>query len=72
MSRLEMSEPQRVIAQWNSKRLLDEAFQLLREGRLSAEGLVHPIVPFSEAAEAYREIDESPEKSIKLGISHEV
>jgi len=72
ISSRDMSEPLRDHPLWNSKRLLDEAFQLLREGRLSAEGLVHPIVPFSEAAEAYREIDESPEKSIKLGISHEV
>ena len=27
--------------------------QLTRAGRLRSEGLVHPIVPFEESAEAY-------------------
>jgi hypothetical protein len=30
---------------------------------------VTPVVPFDESVEAYREIDEHPERSIKLGIS---
>jgi threonine dehydrogenase-like Zn-dependent dehydrogenase len=65
------SEPFRDHPLWNMQRLYAEAFALLREGRLSVEGLVHPIVPFSESAEAYRAIDEAPEKSIKLGVVYE-
>ncbi|MBI1929562.1 zinc-binding dehydrogenase, partial [Candidatus Poribacteria bacterium] len=38
------SEPFRDHPLWNTKRLYAEAFALLREGRLSVEGLVHPIV----------------------------
>ena len=56
---------------WDTQRLHTEAFALLREGRISVEGLVCPIVPFSESAEAYRDIDEVPEKSIKLGVVYE-
>ena len=56
---------------WDTQRLHTEAFALLQEGRLSVEGLVYPIVPFSESAEAYRDIDEAPGKSIKLGVVYE-
>ena len=55
---------------WDFRRMQEEAFELLREGRLSVKGLLHPIVPFSEALEAYQEIDEAPAKSIKLGITY--
>jgi len=40
----------------------------LTSGRLRTEGIVTPVVPFEESVEAYREIDEHPERSIKLGI----
>ena len=56
---------------WDTQRLHTEAFALLQEGRLSVEGLVYPIVPFNESAEAYRDIDKAPEKSIKLGVVYE-
>ena len=32
------------------------------------EGIITPIVPFQDAADAYRAIDEHPDQSIKLGI----
>ena len=62
------SEPLRDHPRWDARRVCMEAFELLKEGRLSVQGLVIPIVPFQEAIRAYREIDEAPEKSIKLGI----
>ena len=40
------------------------------EGRLQADDLIDPLVPFSQAADAYHEIDAHPERSIKLGIDH--
>jgi len=62
------SEPLRDHPRWNAHRIHAEAFKLLKEGRLSVEGLIAPVVPFNKAVEAYQEIDEAPEKSIKLGI----
>ncbi len=54
---------------WDSPRIARYAFQLLQEGKLKVDGLVCPIVPFEESAEAYRLIDEHPEKTIKLGVT---
>jgi threonine dehydrogenase-like Zn-dependent dehydrogenase len=56
---------------WDFARVGEEALALLVEGRLQAEDLIDPIVPFTRAAEAYEEINEHPERSIKLGIEHE-
>ena len=55
---------------WDFDRIRSESLALLLEGRLQADDLVDPIVPFSKAAEAYQEINEHPERSIKLGIDH--
>ena len=74
MNRIDMistracSDPNRDHPMWDDRRVVDTAFRLLRDGKLSAEGLVTPIVPIDEAAEAYREIDEHPERSIKMGV----
>jgi threonine dehydrogenase-like Zn-dependent dehydrogenase len=40
----------------------------LHSGRIQTSGIISPIVPFDDAAEAYRSIDEHPEQSIELGI----
>ena len=40
----------------------------LIDGTLRTEGIITPVVPFEDAVEAYREIAEHPERSIKLGI----
>ena len=40
----------------------------MREGRLQSEGLVHPIVPFEQSAEAYHWIQDDPDRVVKLGI----
>ena len=55
---------------WDLPRVRSESLALLREGRLKADGLVAPVVPFARAAEAYHEICEHPERSIKLGVDH--
>lgn len=49
-------------------RLVDISLKWLADGRLKANGIVTPVVDFADSAEAYREIDEHPERSIKLGI----
>ncbi|MGI8483491.1 MAG: zinc-dependent alcohol dehydrogenase [Thermomicrobiales bacterium] len=62
------SLPMRDAPAWTLARLVDLGMDWLRSGRIQTEGIISPIVPFADAAEAYRAIDEHPEQSIKLGI----
>jgi threonine dehydrogenase-like Zn-dependent dehydrogenase len=62
------SLPLRDAPAWTLQRPVELALRWLVSGRLSAHGIIRPIVPFAESAEAYRRIDEHPEESIKLGI----
>lgn len=62
------SLPLRDAPAWNLARLVDVALAWLTAGRLRTDGIVWPVVPFGESADAYRTIDEHPERSIKLGV----
>ena len=62
------SDPNREHPMWSGQRIRETVFRLLKEGKLSVEGLIHPIVPFEESAKAYQLIDESPGECVKLGI----
>jgi threonine dehydrogenase-like Zn-dependent dehydrogenase len=62
------SLPLRDAPAWTLERLVEVALGWLENGRLRTDGIVTPVVPFRESVEAYREIDEHPERSIKLGI----
>jgi threonine dehydrogenase-like Zn-dependent dehydrogenase len=62
------SDPNRDHPMWDRPRLLRTATTLLRTRRVEVDGLVQPIVPFEQSAEAYRRIDEAPDDSIKLGV----
>ncbi len=62
------SLPLRDAPAWDLARLVDISLKWLAERRLRVDGVVTPIVDFADSAEAYREIDEHPERSIKLGI----
>jgi threonine dehydrogenase-like Zn-dependent dehydrogenase len=61
------SEPFRDFS-WSSARAQHLAEDLIRTGRVRTEGVIQPVVPFAECAEAYRAIDEHPESCIKLGV----
>lgn len=65
-----ISDPSRDHPMWDQDRIRWTAFDLLRAGRVSAQGVVSPIVPFEESAEAYRRIDEAPHESVKLGVRY--
>jgi len=65
------SEPHYDHPRWNNRRLADAAWALLAAGRLRCEQIVQPVVLFDQVVEAYREIDEHPERSIKLGVRFE-
>ena len=62
------SQPLRDAPGWSLERLVDLALRWLASGRIRTDGILDPIVSFEESAEAYRMIDEHPERSIKLGI----
>lgn len=62
------SEPNREHPRWDEGRIYATCWRLIREGRLSGEEIVNPVVPFAEAAEAYLRIAEAPETNIKLGV----
>jgi len=64
------SEPYRDHPRWDGKRVYDAVVELFRRKRLTAEGLLTPIVRLEEAVEAYRMIDERPEATIKLGVRY--
>jgi threonine dehydrogenase-like Zn-dependent dehydrogenase len=74
MNRIDMissracSDPNREHPRWDDHRIRQVAFDLIRTGRVNTQGIVHPIVPFDEALEAYRMLDEHPETAIKLGV----
>ncbi len=63
------SLPLRDAPGWTLARLVETSLAWLVSGRLRTDGIVRPIVPFADAVEAYRAIDERPQESIKLGIS---
>lgn len=62
------SLPMRDAPGWTLDRMVRTTLDWLASGRLSAEGIITPIVPFADSVEAYRSIDEHPEQSIKLGV----
>ncbi|MDQ4077299.1 MAG: zinc-binding alcohol dehydrogenase [Chloroflexota bacterium] len=62
------SLPMRDHPGWTLQRYVELSLRWLVSGRLRTEGIVTPIVSFEDSVDAYRNIDEHPEESIKLGI----
>lgn len=62
------SLPMRDAPAWTLARLVETALGWLASGQLRADGIITPVVPFAESVDAYRAIDEHPDRSIKLGI----
>lgn len=61
-------EPMRGAPTWDVDRVWSTCEDLLRTGRIDADPIVQPRVEFARSAEAYRDIDEHPERSVKLGV----
>lgn len=55
---------------WNFEHLRREAFERLRDGVVSADGLVDPVVSLADAPRAVRDIAAGPDGTIKLGITY--
>lgn len=62
------SEPHRDHSRWNNRRQADAAWDLLASGRIDGVPVVQPVVSFDDVIQAYRDIDEHPERSVKLGV----
>ena len=62
------SLPMRDAPAWTLERMVRLGLDWLTSGRVRTNGIIDPIVPFADAADAYRMIDEHPERSIKLGV----
>lgn len=54
---------------WTHERTFEAAIQLLRDGAVTGEGIVDPIVPFADCPEALRMIFERPAETVKVGVS---
>ena len=56
--------------QWNRRRVLDVATQLLYTDRVSVEGLLTRTFPFDHALEAYAWLDEHPQEAVKVALDY--
>lgn len=63
-----VSQPFPEMAGWDHRRVESLALNWLASGKLSAEGIVQPIVPFDDCVDVYRRIEDHPEESVKLGV----
>ena len=60
--------PDRSYPLWDHDRAYRATIQLFRDGKLTGEGVVTPIVAFDDAPEVLPTIFTAPEKSIKIGV----
>ena len=64
------SEPLPEYPRWTRRRIEDTVWDMLMNGYLDCEGIIDPIVPFAQSAEAFVQyVDLHPEESIKLGVT---
>jgi len=53
---------------WTRQRIQHTLVTLFRQRKLTSEGIMDPIVPFDQAAEAFMSIYKDPSQAIKLGF----
>ena len=61
--------PDRGYPLWTHQRAYEATIDLFRRGLLSGEGVVTPIVPMVDAADALTDLLSAPETTIKLGVT---
>jgi len=61
--------PDRSHPLWNPQRAFQAAIQLFRDGRITGNGVVAPIVPFEDAPQVLPAIFTRPETTIKIGVT---
>ncbi len=63
------NNPDRSHPCWTEERARLAAIDLLRRRLITGDGIVTPIVPFEEAAEALAAVLHAPDRAIKLGVT---
>ncbi|WP_059103085.1 zinc-dependent alcohol dehydrogenase [Shouchella shacheensis] len=64
------SEPNPDYPRWSRRRIEETCWEILMNGHLRCEKLIHPIVSFEDSAEGYMKyVDQQPELSMKMGVS---
>jgi threonine dehydrogenase-like Zn-dependent dehydrogenase len=53
---------------WDEQRAYDCIVSLMRQGRLTAPGLIHPVVSLAEGPEVFRLIENEPDRVIKFAV----
>ena len=60
--------PDRSYPLWTHQRAFEAAIQLFRDGKITGQGLITPIVPFEEADQRLAETFNAPASTIKIGV----
>ena len=60
--------PPRDYPRWDEGRANDAIVSLMRRGKLTAPGLITPVVPLDEGPEVFRMIREEPDRVIKYAV----
>jgi threonine dehydrogenase-like Zn-dependent dehydrogenase len=63
------SEPYRDYPRWDRQRIYATVIELFQKKRLSVEGFLH-MVNFEDVIDAYKMLEEFPNKWIKLGVKY--
>jgi threonine dehydrogenase-like Zn-dependent dehydrogenase len=53
---------------WDEKRAYDTIVRMMRKGKLTAPGLIRPVVPLEEGPEVFRLIREEPDDVLKYAV----
>ena len=60
--------PPRDYPRWDQERAYDCIVSMMRKGKLTAPGLVQPVVPLEDSPEVFRWIREEPDRVIKYAV----
>jgi threonine dehydrogenase-like Zn-dependent dehydrogenase len=60
--------PPRDFPRWDQKRAYDSIVSLMRQGRLTAPGLIQPVVALEDGPDIFRLIENEPDKVIKYAV----
>jgi threonine dehydrogenase-like Zn-dependent dehydrogenase len=60
--------PPRDYPRWDEQRAYDAIVSMMRQGKLTAPGLIQPIVKLEDGPELFRLIEHEPDKVIKYGV----
>ncbi len=60
--------PPRDFPRWDERRAYDAIVNLMRQGTLTAPGLIHPVVQLADGPEVYRLMEQEPDRVRKFAV----